>query len=955
MTLILYIHCTDAVILASDRKESDASDVGQAVQKYYMPTNQEFVLALAGEGTRIEMIFSELHRSRNITAATVLDELHRIIDRIDVKSVDSMTSGLLLIRNGNYLEFNDVWCTDHKKGITRNKPSFKHYGDGSYLVDYLIRKFDLSNRSWKESYPYVVAIIDAVAERVDSVGSVSDYGVDVLVFANGELPKADTIRSTEGIGEIRCTCDIGGWLDMQSESESMPKVQVEGKAAHGTIAIKADDGDYSLEYQISGGMITSIKPLKDANALLIFLDTTSNGELTIIMPRSLIDAVVGRYNDALLVLCDNKQIQVRETITETDRTVTVPFNAGCKEVEIVGSELFGERAGSVRGSKEYSVEEMDRVAREREVPIAIQTDRGTYTYGSEIIVTITNPYFVSSEQMDLRITDDKGNAIHESTIPVSETALGIYQEVVRIEGREWTKTGTAFEASVAYLDKKASTRVTIKQSEMTVELDRSSYSWISTAYIKITAPDLPTDPSEAAKLSDVDGCFVDVSTSRGNLSGYELVETERGSGIFAGRVRLTGFPGHDIYGDTRKDSVSGETGGSGPTGGRIGCSDKDTLTVTLVTHAGMVSSSAAIRWKLGDIYWLETAYRPSGTGNLLVADPDMSLDPEGNNEVEVRVWSDSDPAGIRLGLSETGYATGTFMGTVHFTAGQSSSPNLKVSEEDRITAEYIDRTLPEPYKTDDELPITSSSFIMGRILPTRRVLVNNARFCDMSGHTVERVTANQEVNIMANLTNAQDTEQKFVCLVQITYPNGAQSRPSPANGLLAPHQFQIQSVAWKPDTPGMHTVTIYVWESMSKPVPLSEQLEMPVNVEGDSDRHQPHKKAEQATVHAEAYKPPSIPVISIPLGSSVSGCEESNNCFVPSNLTVRVNTKVVWTNDDNALHTITGGTVDEEPVGSFDSGSILPGSSFLHKFVRKGTYPYFCILHPWQAGVVVVE
>ena len=36
MTLIIYIHCTDAVILASDRKESNVSDVGQAVQKYYI-------------------------------------------------------------------------------------------------------------------------------------------------------------------------------------------------------------------------------------------------------------------------------------------------------------------------------------------------------------------------------------------------------------------------------------------------------------------------------------------------------------------------------------------------------------------------------------------------------------------------------------------------------------------------------------------------------------------------------------------------------------------------------------------------------------------------------------------------------------------------------------------------------------------------------------------------------
>ena len=42
----------------------------------------------------------------------------------------------------------------------------------------------------------------------------------------------------------------------------------------------------------------------------------------------------------------------------------------------------------------------------------------------------------------------------------------------------------------------------------------------------------------------------------------------------------------------------------------------------------------------------------------------MSLDPENNDEVEVRVRSDSDPVGIRLGLQETKQATGIFGGTV---------------------------------------------------------------------------------------------------------------------------------------------------------------------------------------------------------------------------------------------------------------------------------------------------
>ena len=226
MTLIVYVKCTDGVIFASDRKESDTSDAGQDAQKYYMPTNKEFVLAMAGEGTRIGIIFGELQRNQD-TAATIRENLHQIMGATKVNSADSMASGLLLVRDGNNLIFNDVWCSDNQKNITENSPSFKHYGDGSYLVDYLIRKFDLPNRSWKESCPHLIAIMDAVAERVDTVGSVRDYGVDVLIFTNDGLLNT-TIRNTDDIGEIKCACDVKNWSGIQYlATKSVPKGQID--------------------------------------------------------------------------------------------------------------------------------------------------------------------------------------------------------------------------------------------------------------------------------------------------------------------------------------------------------------------------------------------------------------------------------------------------------------------------------------------------------------------------------------------------------------------------------------------------------------------------------------------------------------------------------------------------------------------------------------------------------
>lgn len=97
--------------------------------------------------------------------------------------------------------------------------------------------------------------------------------------------------------------------------------------------------------------------------------------------------------------------------------------------------------------------------------------------------------------------------------------------------------------------------------------------------------------------------------------------------------------------------------------------------------------------------------------------------------------------------------------------------------------------------------------------------------------------------------------------------------------------------------------------------------------------------------------------VSIPEGTSVPGCEETNECYVPAEVTIDVGGEVTWTNDDTAAHTVTSGTAAEGPDGVFDSSLFMAGTTFSHKFdgVSPGEYPYFCMVHPWMTGVVVVQ
>jgi plastocyanin len=92
----------------------------------------------------------------------------------------------------------------------------------------------------------------------------------------------------------------------------------------------------------------------------------------------------------------------------------------------------------------------------------------------------------------------------------------------------------------------------------------------------------------------------------------------------------------------------------------------------------------------------------------------------------------------------------------------------------------------------------------------------------------------------------------------------------------------------------------------------------------------------------------------MPTKVSRPGCEETNRCYVPSSITINPDKQVTWVNEDSAFHSVTSGFYDA-PTNLFDSGYLDPFESFTVTFEESGTYDYFCTLHPWMNGQVIVE
>jgi len=113
--------------------------------------------------------------------------------------------------------------------------------------------------------------------------------------------------------------------------------------------------------------------------------------------------------------------------------------------------------------------------------------------------------------------------------------------------------------------------------------------------------------------------------------------------------------------------------------------------------------------------------------------------------------------------------------------------------------------------------------------------------------------------------------------------------------------------------------------------------------------------ASMVTIAPDAFANHHMQTVINAPGSSTPGCEDTaDGCFIPSPVTVPVGGTVTWDNGDTAAHTSTAGSAAGGPSGVWDSSLIMAGSSFSHTFDSAGTFDYFCMVHPWMVGSVIV-
>ena len=496
----------------------------------------------------------------------------------------------------------------------------------------------------------------------------------------------------------------------------------------------------------------------------------------------------------------------------------------------------------------------------------LQSDKSVYIIGSDMILTLIEPDLdldsSQNETYDLDLIkwsssaatvtmgdadgDDIASAFDPEPLSFRETgsSTGIFQIVVEIpqeldgsflqrgkeidlEYTDWGPSGSDYVG-----DEDEDVRLTVFTSNFgaTIDLDQKVYSWTDKVYITIVAPDHNFDNNLIDEIGESDEDPLRVATKGFDLDNYRLVETGFDTGIFTGEIILTGFE-HDPSGDGI-NHMPIETSGDGPTDGYLETPSDGGISVSYeFSEDETVFTSSIVRWNIGDVQWLEASYPASGTGVLRIIDPDMNLNPEAVDNLDVNIASNTDASGITLTVTETNEATGIFEGTVFFTTtGGSSGHRLRVSEGDTVTADYADGTLPLPYTTNDSVSITSTTIIGTIVPPLERAPATNLRIVDTFGSSIDAVSVDQQVQITADLSSGQDKDQDFAYLIQIQNSDGVTVSLSWIAGALSSGQSFSPSGSWTPTSAGTYTVTAFVWESIDNPTALSPPLSIDISV-----------------------------------------------------------------------------------------------------------------------------
>jgi len=105
---------------------------------------------------------------------------------------------------------------------------------------------------------------------------------------------------------------------------------------------KVGNKGYCVPYTVKGATVVGGTLNTGTKSLIVKIMAESQGEITLDIPRSVLDSKSGSRDDSFFVLVDEEETDYDEKTTLTTRSVTIQFPAEATEIEIIGTQIVPE-------------------------------------------------------------------------------------------------------------------------------------------------------------------------------------------------------------------------------------------------------------------------------------------------------------------------------------------------------------------------------------------------------------------------------------------------------------------------------------------------------------------------------------------------------------------------------------------------------------------------------------
>jgi len=183
-------------------------------------------------------------------------------------------------------------------------------------------------------------IVHAAQVDVETDGSFSET-VSTSIGGKWKETGTYTILVNYGDNSTQVEFEYGGMIS--AGVQTTPEFAMEeNEDTSQTIMIE----DHSLDYNLTCAEIQSLTPDTENKSLIVSIKTDCDGELTITLPKDVIDT----DEEGFFILVDGDETNHKASSVGEFWTLTIPFSYGSEEIEIIGTFVipeFGTIAGLV--------------------------------------------------------------------------------------------------------------------------------------------------------------------------------------------------------------------------------------------------------------------------------------------------------------------------------------------------------------------------------------------------------------------------------------------------------------------------------------------------------------------------------------------------------------------------------------------------------------------------------